>query len=242
MRKLILLIAGALALILPSAASAATANYLGRNANMTAVFMNISGGGFHRSPMMQNNTPGTKNMSFMFDNVSSVVSNGSISYPGFGMKFSGTALAPNASKFLANLQVSGAMRLDGDVTYDPGTGAYTGSGRVIEFAGAAAINTMMTSGYSVMGPGMMGSRGMMGNVGGVGGTMPGVGSGGGTGNTGGTGGWVGSVQRPLGMVNMTVIPSSANIIAVTDGTPDRSNPQPVLLRLTMPPFSVTGVK
>lgn len=228
MRKLILLIAGALALILPSAASAAPASYLGRNGRMTAVFMNISGGGFHRSPMVQANTPGTKNMSFMFDNVSSVVSNGSISYPGFGMKFSGVALAPNTSKMLANLQVSGAMRLDGDVTYDPGTGAYTGSGRVIEFTGAAAINTMMTTGYSVMGPGMMGSRGMAGNVGG----MPG----------GGTGGWVGSVRQPLGLVNMTVVPSSANIITVTDGSPDRSNPQPVLLRLSMPPFRVTGVQ
>ena len=235
MRKLILLIAGALALILPSAASAATASYQGRNANMTAVFMNISGGGFHRSPMMQNNTPGTKNMNFMFDNVSSVAS-GTISYPGFGMKFSGTALAPNVSKMLANLQVSGAMRLDGDVTYDPGTGAYTGSGRVVEFTGAAAINTIMTSGHPVMGPGgMMGVSGMMGNVGG----MPGSGFGGGT---GGTGGWVGSVRQPLGMVNMTVIPSTANIITVTGGTPDRSNPQPVLFRLSMPAFRVTSVQ
>lgn len=225
MRKLILLIAGALALILPSAASAATASYQGRNANMTAVFMNISGGGFHRSPMMQTNTPGTKNMNFMFDNISGGVSNGSISYPGFGMKFSGTALAPNASKMLANLQVSGAMRLDGDVAYDPGTGAYTGSGRVVEFTGAAAINTIMTSGHPVMGPGgMMGVRGMMGNVG------------------GGTGGWVGSARQPLGMVSMTVIPSTANIITVTGGTPDRSNPQPVLFRLSMPAFRVTSVQ
>ena len=81
------------------------------------------------------------NMSVTLNNLSSTMT-GTLSFPddGVWLDFKGPFLLKQAERVLAAQTTGmGVIRLDGNVTYDPSTGLFTGSGTVVQFAGAVDL-------------------------------------------------------------------------------------------------------
>jgi len=226
-RFLFIILAGLTLVAAPVATMAADLQYQGVVGSAMTRVTTTTDGATQRRTIVQHNDGRQTNVSFTFDNVSGIMSNGRITFPAPGawFKFGGAALAPTTSKFSGTLACEGIIKLDGDVTFDPATGLYSGSGNVVEFSGSMNVTGMLSRGGHMRGG--SGGGGMTG--GGSGG--PGMMGRGGVPGGGGPGGGGGS---STGMMKAWITPTLVNVVPVTAGVPDRSAPATAGLAISLP--------
>ncbi len=244
----------------PSISNAAMYNYQG---TVKSASVRVSGSGLSSNNlrMVEKNLAKTNNMSYVFDNVSGVMTKGMISFGDTGMwiGFGGTASAVTTNRYQDNVQMGGVIRLNGDVTFNVATATYTGTGDVVEFSGPMTLRGSMMKGSlgsgmrvpAMMGPGGGGigggTTGGFGTYSGIGGGMM-PGWGGGFGNLSGIvggrmGGWNSGVMQGYmnsGAAKTWINPESAAMIPVVNGVPDRSNPVPVTLQISLSAMHMTS--